>query len=64
MAGMSPVDVRKALKGADHTAGRDDLVAPARGDGADEKVVDKPSHAGTERFDGPDDLQKDLFDNA
>ncbi|USQ84269.1 DUF2795 domain-containing protein [Streptomyces phaeoluteigriseus] len=64
MAGKSPIDVRKALKGADHPVGRDDLVAQARCNGGDERVVDKLSHAGTEKFDGPDDIQKGLFDNA
>ncbi|MFE7645366.1 DUF2795 domain-containing protein [Streptomyces phaeoluteigriseus] len=64
MAGTSPIDVRKALKGADHPAGRDYPVAPTRGNGADEQVVGKLSHAGTEKCDGPDDVRKALFDNA
>jgi hypothetical protein len=64
MADMSPIDVQKALKGADYPASRDDLVSLARSNGADEKVVDKLSHAGTKKFDGPNDVQKAIFGNA
>ncbi|MDX3526820.1 DUF2795 domain-containing protein [Streptomyces sp. ID05-39B] len=63
MADMSPIDVQKALKGADYPASRDDLVSLARSNGADEKVVDKLSHAGTKKFDGPNDVQKAIFGN-
>ncbi|MFF0223887.1 DUF2795 domain-containing protein [Streptomyces sp. NPDC004629] len=61
MAEMSPIDLQKALKGADYPASRDDLVSLARSNGADDKIVDKLSHAGTRRFDGPNDVQKAVF---
>ncbi|MYV42061.1 DUF2795 domain-containing protein [Streptomyces sp. SID1328] len=64
MADMSPIDLQKALKGAEYPASRDDLVSVARSNGADDKVVDKLEHAGTQRFDGPNDVQKAVFDNG
>ncbi|MFJ6907793.1 DUF2795 domain-containing protein [Streptomyces griseoluteus] len=64
MADMNPIDLQKALKGADYPASRDDLVSVARSNGADDKVVDKLEHAGTQRFDGPNDVQKAVFGNG
>ncbi|MEV8047834.1 DUF2795 domain-containing protein [Streptomyces griseoluteus] len=64
MADMSPIELQKALKGADYPASRDDLVSVARSNGADDKVVDKLEHAGTQRFDGPNDVQKAVFGNG
>ncbi|MEU9925637.1 DUF2795 domain-containing protein [Streptomyces griseoluteus] len=61
MADLSPIDLQKALKGADYPASRDDLVSVARSNGADDKVVDKLEHAGKRRFDGPNDVQKAVF---
>ncbi|MFF9360176.1 DUF2795 domain-containing protein [Streptomyces griseoluteus] len=64
MADMSPIELQKALKGADYPASRDDLVSVARSNGADDKVVDKLEHARTQRFDGPNDVQKAVFGNG
>jgi Protein of unknown function (DUF2795) len=63
MADMSPIELQKALKGADYPASRDDLVSLARSNGADEKVVDRLSHTGAKQFDGPNDVQKAVFGN-
>ncbi|MEU7426287.1 DUF2795 domain-containing protein [Streptomyces sp. NPDC040750] len=63
MADLSPIDLQKALKGADYPASRDDLVSLAKRNGADEHVVQMISQAGTDRFDGPDEVQKALFGN-
>ncbi|SHM37014.1 DUF2795 domain-containing protein [Actinacidiphila paucisporea] len=61
MADISPVELQKALKGAEYPSERDDLVKLARSNHADSKVVDKLSSAGTKRFDGPNDVQKAVF---
>ncbi|MFD7712547.1 DUF2795 domain-containing protein [Streptomyces sp. NPDC059785] len=62
MADLNPIDVQKALKGAGYPSSRDDLVEVAKKNGAGEDLVDKLSHSGTDRFDGPNDVQKALFD--
>ncbi|MGW5333928.1 DUF2795 domain-containing protein [Streptomyces bauhiniae] len=63
MADISPIDLQKALKGADYPASRDDLVSLARKNGADDKVVEKLENCGVDRFDGPNDVQKAVFGN-
>lgn len=64
MADISPIDLQKALKGAEYPAGRDDLVSLAQDNGADEELVSKLRDASADRFDGPDDVQKTVFGNA
>ncbi|BCL27975.1 DUF2795 domain-containing protein [Streptomyces aurantiacus] len=61
MADISPIDMQKALKGADYPANRDDLVALAKENGADDALVEKLSNTGTEQFDGPNEVQKAVF---
>ncbi|MFI6435256.1 DUF2795 domain-containing protein [Streptomyces sp. NPDC050759] len=61
MAANSPIDVQKALKGADYPASRDDLVSLAKSNGADDNIIDKLSNTQTQRFDGPNDVQKAIF---
>ncbi|MGA5143866.1 DUF2795 domain-containing protein [Streptomyces griseoincarnatus] len=63
MADLSPIDLQKALKGADYPAAKDDLVSVARSNGADDGLVKKLSETGTERFDGPNEVQKAVFGN-
>ncbi|MFK4067056.1 DUF2795 domain-containing protein [Streptomyces sp. NPDC029674] len=63
MADISPIDLQKALKGADYPANRDDLVSLARDNGADDTLVDKLSSAPADQFDGPNDVQKAVFGN-
>lgn len=63
MADLGPIDPQKALKGADHPAGRDGLVPVARSDGADGTLAKRPGQTGTERFDGPDEVRKAVFGN-
>ncbi|MFH9130016.1 DUF2795 domain-containing protein [Streptomyces griseoaurantiacus] len=64
MASVSPIDLQKALKGADYPASRDDLVELARNNGADDALVDKLSNSGVSEFDGPNKVQKAVFDNG
>ncbi|MET9320553.1 DUF2795 domain-containing protein [Streptomyces sp. NPDC003038] len=61
MASISPIDVQKALKGADYPASRDDLVSLAKKNGADQQIVEKLSHSGSKKFDGPSEVQKTVF---
>ncbi|WP_159944970.1 MULTISPECIES: DUF2795 domain-containing protein [unclassified Nocardiopsis] len=61
MAEISPIDLQKALKGADYPASRDDLVSLARDNGADDGLVERIESAGTDRFEGPDDVQRAVF---
>ncbi|MEU3094629.1 DUF2795 domain-containing protein [Streptomyces sp. NPDC006967] len=63
MAELDPIEPQKALKGAEYPAGRDDLVAPAKSNGADSTRVQKLTRSGSKRFDGPDEVQKAVFDN-
>lgn len=61
MAAISPIDVQKALKGAEYPTGRDDLVELAKSNHADSNLVDKLEHAPSDRFEGPNDVQKAVF---
>ena len=64
MADLGPIDLQKALKGADHPAHRDGLVPVAKSNGADDTLVKKPAQTGTKRFDGPNEVQKAVFGDA
>ncbi|MGW7100094.1 DUF2795 domain-containing protein [Streptomyces sp. NPDC054838] len=61
MAEVSPIDVQKALKGAQYPASADDLASLAKSNGAEDTVVEKLQSSGTKRYDGPDDVQKAVF---
>lgn len=63
MAELNPIELQKALKGADYPASRDDLVALAKRNGADNTLVQKLTKSGSKRFDGPNEVQKAVFDN-
>lgn len=63
MASISPVDLQKALKGASYPASRDDLVKLAKDNGAEGTLVEKLTDAPADQFDGPDEVQKAVFDN-
>ncbi|MER5992840.1 MULTISPECIES: DUF2795 domain-containing protein [Streptomyces] len=63
MASISPIDLQKALKGAEYPASRDDLVTLAKDNGADDTLVKKLVDAPADEFDGPNDVQKAVFEN-
>ncbi|MGW0390709.1 DUF2795 domain-containing protein [Streptomyces sp. NPDC003042] len=63
MATISPIDLQKALKGAEYPATLDDLRSLAEDNGADDQIVEKLSNSGKDRFDGPDEVQKAVFGN-
>ena len=50
MATPNPIDLQKALKGADYPAAREDLISLAKDNGADDTLVEKISHVTTDRF--------------
>ncbi|GGY33676.1 DUF2795 domain-containing protein [Streptomyces djakartensis] len=61
MAELSPTDLQKALKGMDYPTDRRHLVERARSNHADEKVVSTLDHLKEDRFDGPNEVQKAVF---
>jgi hypothetical protein len=63
MASISPIDLQKALKGADYPARRDDLIALAKDNGADDDLVQKLTDASEDEFEGPTEVQKAVFQN-
>ncbi|MBP0456991.1 DUF2795 domain-containing protein [Streptomyces montanisoli] len=58
---ISPVDLQKALKGAEYPTSKEDLVALAKKNGAGGSVVDELDPVSADRFDGPNDVQKAVF---
>ncbi|GAB2576594.1 hypothetical protein GCM10027168_06880 [Streptomyces capparidis] len=58
--GISPIDVQKALHGASYPAKKKDLAELARNNGAGD-VASSIEKSGTDRFDGPNDVQKAVF---
>jgi hypothetical protein len=61
MAEVNPIDVQRALSGADYPADKNDLVERARHNGADDTLVKALHDAPQDRFDGPDQVQKAIF---
>jgi hypothetical protein len=61
MAEKSPIDVQKALKGAHYPTDRDTLVRVAQENNADKELLETFSHMRRNRFDGPNDVEKEVF---
>ncbi|KAF4408688.1 MULTISPECIES: DUF2795 domain-containing protein [Streptomyces] len=61
MAKPNPIELQKALKGADYPADRESLASLAEKNGADSGLVDKISHLGQKEFTGPDQVEKAVF---
>ncbi|MBT2478876.1 DUF2795 domain-containing protein [Streptomyces sp. ISL-94] len=61
MADVNPIEVQKALKGAEYPAKRDDLVQLAKRNGAGEEITQELASSSKDRFNGPDDVQKSVF---
>jgi hypothetical protein len=60
MASMNPIEVQKHLKGMNYPASRDELVATAEQNGADEELLQQLRNLSTNRFSGPDDVMEAL----
>ncbi|MBT2411381.1 DUF2795 domain-containing protein [Streptomyces sp. ISL-12] len=63
MADLSPIDLQKALRGADYPADKKSLVDCARKNKADDKVVSRLDGLKKDSFDGPNEVQKAVFDH-
>ncbi|AXE83651.1 DUF2795 domain-containing protein [Streptomyces sp. Go-475] len=61
MAELSPTDLQKALKGMDYPTDKKHLVERARSNQADDKVVRTLDGLKEDRFDGPNEVQKAVF---
>lgn len=61
MAGISPIDLQKALGGIEYPTDRETLVKRAKENKADKAVTERLAHLDKERFDGPDDVSKAVF---
>ena len=57
---VNPIEVQKHLKGMSYPASRDDLVATAQRNGADENLLEQLRNIGREDFSGPDDVMEAL----
>ncbi|MFD5966308.1 DUF2795 domain-containing protein [Streptomyces sp. NPDC058783] len=61
MADLSPIDLQKALNGIDYPADKKALVDRARRNKADDKVVSRLDGLKENSFDGPNEVQKAVF---
>ncbi|WP_428814803.1 DUF2795 domain-containing protein [Streptomyces albus] len=61
MSDVNPIEVQQALKGASYPTDRKTLTDLAKKNNASDKVVDKLSHMKTERIEGPDQVEKEMF---
>lgn len=59
---VSPVELQKALRGADYPAYRDDLLDLARRNDADDEILDALQRLGDGEFDGPTEVESALAD--
>jgi hypothetical protein len=60
MAQMNPIEVQKHLKGVNYPASRDDLVATAEDNGADDELLGELRGLSKSEFSGPDDVMEAL----
>ncbi|GAA2251406.1 hypothetical protein GCM10010145_18790 [Streptomyces ruber] len=61
MADLNPIDVQKALKGMEYPTDKKSLVDRARQNKADDKVVSRIDGLKKDSFDGPNEVEKALF---
>ena len=57
----NPIDLQKSLGGVNYPAGRDDLVEHAKNNGAGSDIVDSLNSIPDKQYDGPDQVQKEVF---
>ncbi|MFE1295142.1 DUF2795 domain-containing protein [Streptomyces sp. NPDC058731] len=63
MADLSPIDLQKALSGMDYPTDKQHLVDVARRNNADEKIVSRLDGLREDHFDGPNEVQKAVFNS-
>jgi hypothetical protein len=61
MSEISPVDMQRALKGMEYPASHEDLMMCAERNGADRKMQEEIKGLPDHRYDGPDDVSKEMF---
>lgn len=61
MADLNPIEVQKALKGMEYPTDKQSLVDRARQNKADDKVVSRIDGLKKSSFDGPNEVEKALF---
>ncbi len=57
----NPIDLQKSLGGVNYPAGRNDLVEHAKNHGASSEIVDSLKGIPDKQYDGPDQVQKEVF---
>lgn len=60
MASVNPIQLQKFLKGATYPMDRDDLVAAAKGNGADPDVLEALRAIPDREYDGPNAVSHEL----
>ncbi|MEV8593735.1 DUF2795 domain-containing protein [Streptomyces sp. NPDC052013] len=61
MADPNPIDLQKALSGADYPADKKSLVERARKNKADDAIVSRLDSMKEGTYDGPNEVQKAVF---
>ncbi|WP_306187630.1 MULTISPECIES: DUF2795 domain-containing protein [unclassified Streptomyces] len=61
MADLSPIDLQKALSGMDYPTDKQHLVERAKKNQANEKIVSRLGGLKQDHFDGPNEVQKAVF---
>jgi hypothetical protein len=64
MSEISPVDMQRALKGMEYPASHDDLMKCAERNGADSRTKEEIKGLPDHRYDGPDEVSKEMFDRS
>lgn len=57
----NPIELQKALAGANYPATKSDLLECAKGNGADESVLGDLEKLPEQDYSGPDDVEKAAF---
>ncbi|MEV0977180.1 DUF2795 domain-containing protein [Streptomyces sp. NPDC049915] len=63
MADLSPIDLQKALSGMDYPTDKKHLVEVARKNKAADKIVSRLDGLKEDHFDGPNEVQKAVFNS-
>jgi hypothetical protein len=58
----SPIDIQKALSGMDYPASKDQIVAHAEQNGADEEILDALRGIDDREYEGPSGVSSAVFD--